>query len=113
MSAGELHHRVTLQNPPSASTSLNVHGEPTASWSTVSTMWAKVVLKSGGEVIIGDQLRSTQGATVKIRARSTLNPTQRFVWSDGWAQKTWNLYLRTLIESDDEFHTWDCVTDGH
>lgn len=78
--AGQLRHRVTIQEKVSTQ---NDFGEETITYSDWATVWARVEPVSAGEV--ADQQREAATAThqVTMRYRRDLVPTMRLAWADG------------------------------
>ncbi len=94
---GQMRNRISLQ---SLSTSFDAGGGQTASFSTSTTVWAKVENLSGGESVFGDQLRGTNSYRFTIRYVSSL--TEKFRIS--YNSKTFNITnVQDLIEGREKF----------
>jgi len=80
MRAGQLRHRVTIQEKIA---SQNGFGEEEIAYSDWATVWARVEPVSAGET--ADQQREAATAThqVTMRYRRDLVPTMRLAWADG------------------------------
>ena len=77
MNAGDLRHRITIQqNTPSQ----NSHGEPVASWSTLATVWAAVEPLTGREFFTTEQVQSELSVRFRIRHRTGITPLMRISW---------------------------------
>lgn len=79
MKAGDLRHRVTIQQP-----TLNADGMGGGNyiWSNIATAWANVTttIASGNiESLTGDQLRTIQYFMVKMRYRSDITTKMRLL----------------------------------
>lgn len=77
--AGRMRHRVAVQSP---ATTVDSYGQPTLTWSTVSTVWAELVGRGGGTQAIVNKGQVTLGHTVRIRycaAFSTMDETWRLL----------------------------------
>ena len=79
MRAGELRHRITLQQ---AMETRNSFGEVTRTWSDVATVWASVQALSGREYLEAKQLRKAVTTRIVIRWRDDVTPAMRARWSD-------------------------------
>lgn len=75
--AGDLKHRVTLQNPTKMRSAT---GSPTLGWQTVATVWASVRGMSGRDVIMAAQAQALVTHKVMIRYRSDVNAQTRMLY---------------------------------
>jgi SPP1 family predicted phage head-tail adaptor len=74
MKAGDLRHRVTLQQPQ---VTANAIGEEYATWVDVATVWGAVEPATGSWYYQGQQGESKVDGRVRIRYRSDVLPTWR------------------------------------
>lgn len=79
MRAGELRHRVTIQQ---ATTSRDEFGAEVQTWADVATVWAKVETTAGDETIDAARASASLTHTITIRNRTGLLPTQRVLWGE-------------------------------
>jgi len=77
MRAGELRHRVTIQE---AVTAQNSFGEETPSWQDVATVWAAVEPLQGREYFDAQKQVAEVDTRVRVRYRAGIGPTMRVVW---------------------------------
>jgi SPP1 family predicted phage head-tail adaptor len=78
MRAGELRHRITIQQQ---TISRDSYGAEVPEWSTLATVWAKIVTTSGAEQIEAAQVATaTLTHEVTIRWRSDVQPTMQVLW---------------------------------
>ncbi|WP_182655590.1 phage head closure protein [Stenotrophomonas lacuserhaii] len=76
MAAGELRHRVLIQQQV---TTRDEDGVQTTSWVEVATVWASVEPLSAREFIQSGQTQAAVTARITIRYREGLLPTMRIV----------------------------------
>lgn len=88
MQAGQLRHRVTIQEKIAARDAL---GAEVITYGDVATVWAGVAVISAAEP--SDQARQTATAThtVTLRYRSNVLPTMRLLWADGSQSRMLNI----------------------
>lgn len=77
MRAGQLRHRLTLQQP---NPTLDSRHEPSDTWADVATVWADVRAPSGRELEIAKQLHGLITQVVTIRYRDGITADKRFRW---------------------------------
>ncbi len=77
MRAGQLRHRVTIQQKI---ISQNSFGEEVVTWSDVATVWAAVEPLRGQEFIEARQAEAEITARIRMRYRSDVRPDMRVVW---------------------------------
>mgnify|MGYP003674173691 CR=1 FL=1 len=75
---GEMRNRVVLQT---LGGSTDAGGGQSTSYSTATTVWAKVENLSGSESIFGDQLRATSNYRFTIRYYSALTEKYRLTFN--------------------------------
>lgn len=75
---GEMRNRIVLQ---SLGGSTDAGGGQTTSYSTATTVWAKVENVSGNEGMFGDQLRETSNYKFTIRYYSSLTEKHRISYN--------------------------------
>ena len=80
MQAGDLRHRVQLY---SKVITRDAYGAETPTWTRQATVWAKVEVIGGAELISADQAAATLTHTVTIRYYAGLLPTMRIYWTPG------------------------------
>lgn len=78
MSIGQMRNRIALQ---SMSESTDEGGGQSTSFSTASTVWARVENNSGNEVVFGDQIEARANYVFKIRYYSSLTPKFRISYN--------------------------------
>lgn len=78
MKAGALRHRVEIQAP--AHTVDSNAGQITA-WTSLGTFAAEVLPTGGAKVLEGTIAMGVQGWKVRIRWRSGIDVTYRFIWN--------------------------------
>jgi SPP1 family predicted phage head-tail adaptor len=73
---GELKQRIDIEQK---SESQDAFGEPTFSWSTLDTVWAKVEMETriGSEEQLADKKTNVKPTFFTIRLRSDINETNR------------------------------------
>ena len=76
MRAGKLNSRVLIQQQ---STTQDALGQPVATWTALTTVWASIVHVSGVEAIKADALTSTVRASIQIRYNATVAAGMRAV----------------------------------
>jgi SPP1 family predicted phage head-tail adaptor len=79
MRAGQLRHRITIEQPTQAKNSI---GEVVLTWSTFSTVWAAIEPAAGSTYYAANQLDARVDGRVRIRYRSDLLPTMRIKFGD-------------------------------
>lgn len=77
MRAGELDQRITLQN---RSVTQDTFGQDITVWVDVLTVWAQVQALRGREFFAAAQVQQEKTLKVRIRYRSDVSPTWRFIW---------------------------------
>ena len=77
MRAGELRHRITLQEKCVA---LNGFGEEVITWSAVATVWAQIETPSASEFVSQAQMGALLTHKITIRQRANIIPTMRITW---------------------------------
>lgn len=78
MDAGELRHRITIRretNTPDGK------GGYDRSWSTLATVFAKVVSLNGREAVIGQTLQGISTFEITVRYRTDLQVSDQIEWS--------------------------------
>lgn len=79
MHAGQLRHRITIQQKQ---VSQNSYGEEIVTWTDLAIVWASVEDLSGREFYEARQIPTAEVTTrVRIRYRSDVKPTMRVVFS--------------------------------
>jgi SPP1 family predicted phage head-tail adaptor len=77
MSAGELRHKLTIQQPDTTEGSA---GEELPNYSTFASVWGKVEELSGSELLVGRQAGSDVTHSIKIRHHSGIKSNMRVLW---------------------------------
>ncbi len=77
MRAGELRHRVTIQQK---SVVRGTYGEEDVAWTDVATVWGSVEPLQGREFIEAKQTQAEITTRIRIRYRSGISPEMRAVW---------------------------------
>jgi len=75
--AGELRHRVTIQQK---SVVRDSYGEEDVTWTNVATVWGSVEPLQGREFIEAKQTQAEITTRIRIRYRSSISPEMRVVW---------------------------------
>lgn len=78
MRAGTLRHRIALQSASSAQSDYT--GQPTKTWSTYKTVYARVQPLSGREAFYAAQTRPDVTHTITLRYNSSITPEHRALW---------------------------------
>jgi SPP1 family predicted phage head-tail adaptor len=101
MRAGELRHRLTIQQNSGAVQ--DAYGVTAPSWVTWATVWGAIEWLSGEEAMIAQQVRGTRGARIRIRYRPGLTPQMRILFVHAGLIHTFDIVgdLSTL-EADEE-----------
>lgn len=73
ISAGQLNHRVRIQQPTTVKDAL---GAPTQVWADVATVWADIQPLSGREARIADRVAAEVTHQITVRYRSDLDDPQ-------------------------------------
>lgn len=89
--AGQLDRRITLQT---FSETTDAFGQEVKSYSTLATVWAKVVERIGKESEEGDMIAATKKVEFMIRYRSDVNEEMRISYNS-------NIYKIKAIQSAD------------
>jgi len=89
--AGQLDRRITLQT---FSETTDAFGQEVKSYSTLATVWAKVVEKVGKESEEGDIIAATKKVEFMIRYRTDVNEQMRISYNS-------NIYKIKAIQSAD------------
>lgn len=89
--AGQLDRRITLQTFSEAT---DAFGQEVKSYSTLATVWAKVVEKVGKESEEGDIIAATKKVEFMIRYRTDVNEQMRISYNS-------NIYKIKAIQSAD------------
>ena len=79
MRAGQLRHRIRLQQPTKTQNEL---GEEIDGWADVFGRWAKVLPKRGKETVEAAQQHATASHTIEIRHCRQIKPNMRVLWTD-------------------------------
>ncbi len=77
MRAGQLRHRVTIQQK---SVTQNGYGEEVITWQDVATVWAAIEPLQGREYLEGKQVQAEVTTRIRIRYRSGIQPEMRVTW---------------------------------
>lgn len=77
MRAGELRHRVTLQQPAETR---NEYGEAERTWSHVATVWAAVEPLSGREYFDSQQRQAAVSTRITLRYQPGITPHMRVLF---------------------------------
>jgi len=81
MRAGELRHRVVIQQKVA---SRNSYGEEVIAWEEVATVWAAVEplehLAAGREFIEAERMGAALTTRIRMRYRPGISPAMRAVW---------------------------------
>jgi SPP1 family predicted phage head-tail adaptor len=77
--AGELRHRVTIQDKV---VTLNSYNEEVITWTDVDTVWAQIEDLRGREYLESRRQAAEVTTRIRIRYRSGLAPEMRAVWGD-------------------------------
>ena len=77
MRAGDLRHRVTIQQK---SVVRDTYGEEDVTWTDVATVWGSVEPLQGREFIEAKQTQAEITTRIRMRYRSGILPEMRAVW---------------------------------
>lgn len=77
MRAGELRHRVTIQQK---TTTQDTYGAPVETWAALATVWANVEALSGREFFDSQQTVAQADHRITIRYRSDVKPAMRVIY---------------------------------
>lgn len=72
--SGKLRHRITIQQ---RSTTQDVYGEPTDTWTTFATVWASVEPIIGREFFASEQVQAEVTTKIRIRNLDGILPKMR------------------------------------
>lgn len=98
---GEFRNRIALQ---SFTPSTDSGGGQSISWSTATTVWAKVENISGDENRFGDQLQDRSNYRFTIRYYSALTPKYRISYNS----KTFNIqHVSSVLEGKEKYQIID------
>lgn len=100
MEAGDLRHRITIQQRTDTQ---DAYGEPIPAWTTWATVWAAVEPQSGQEATIAmsQQSEARLRVRVRVRYRTGLSVLMRIVWQG----KTYQIEAISEVKSNRrEFH---------
>lgn len=94
---GQMRNRIVLQT---LGGSTDAGGGQSTSYSTATTVWAKVENLSGSEGVFGDQVRGTANYRFIIRYYSALTEAYRISYNS----KTFNItYIKSIMEGREKF----------
>ena len=79
MMIGRLRHRITIQTRTQTQ---DAYGQPSDTWSTLATVWARIEDARGNERLAALQVRAEVSRMVTIRYLSTVTERCRVVWGD-------------------------------
>lgn len=92
MRAGDLTERITIQqNTPTR----NLFGEEVSVWSTLATVWAKVVATSGSEQISAARGLAQTIYTITLRYRDDVDTSMQVLYEG------LTLQIRAVLSSDE------------
>lgn len=77
MRAGSLNSRVTIQRLTAGQDAI---GQPVETWTTLATVWASILIKSGAESIKADKDVSIVQASIRIRRRTDVTAAMRVIY---------------------------------
>lgn len=77
MRAGQLRHRVTIQQ---ATETQDSYGAVVQSWSTLANVWASIEARTGRETFTAAQVYATADHIITIRHRSDVTPKMRITY---------------------------------
>jgi SPP1 family predicted phage head-tail adaptor len=98
--AGRLNHRIQIQQRDSTQGS---SGQPATTWTTLCTVWARIVSIGGAESYRGQQLAPEITHLVTLRWRDGITSLHRVLTDDGH-------YLDILFPNYAERHRDDTLT---
>lgn len=98
MRAGELRHRIILQEPVHTRNTFN---EMVTTYSDVATVWASIEWGSGRRYEAASQLNSEVQGIIRIRYRSDVRPEWRLQYGSRYFQI---LSMANIRERDEELH---------
>jgi len=78
--AGQLRHRVTLQQRAAGSPQQHASGEPDDAWSDVATVWAAVEPLAGRELFAAQAHHSEVTGRIRLRYREGITAAMRFTF---------------------------------
>lgn len=77
MRAGELRHRITIQQKTVVR---DTYGGETVTWTNTATVWAAVEPLSGREYFSAQQVQAEVNHRIRIRYRAGITTTMRVLW---------------------------------
>jgi len=97
---GALRDLIELQ---SSTDSVDTYGQPTRTWSTYASVWARIVGQSGGESQQALQQSSQVSYRITIRRRTDVEASHRAIWGS----KTLNFFA---VWDDDGDRAYTVIT---
>lgn len=79
MRAGQLRHRVTIQQKDPTQ---DQYGEQVPTWNQVAEVWAAVEPLRGREFLEAQRVGAEVTTRIRIRHRDEITPEMRVVWGD-------------------------------
>lgn len=103
MRAGNLRHRVQVQEDRGAANEFN---EAVPAWRTFALRWAEIVPEAGTDALVSDQRRQAVTHKVRIRYLANLTVQHRLLTRDGR-----HLYISAVLNVDERSREMmlDCV----
>lgn len=79
LNAGELTKRITIQaetgNP-------DAYGQPLGTWTTIATVWGKIITSGGREFYAAQKLNAESTAVIEIRYRTNITTANRIMYNN-------------------------------
>jgi SPP1 family predicted phage head-tail adaptor len=101
-SIGKMRYQVKLQSPTSTT---DAGGGRSQVWSTLGTIWANIVPKSGTERYKHDQIEDTTTHDVYIRYRSDIDAKYRILYGS----RVFSIKAILNVEERDRFYLLSCT----
>ena len=92
---GKLDRRITIEQKTEGLSSTGAVLD--SSWGTLDTVWAKVIQKSGRELLVSDQVNAQADVVFRIRYRSDVTEKMRILYNSEYYDIT---YIKELGRQD-------------
>ena len=101
-SIGKMRYQVKLQSPTSTT---DAGGGRSQAWTTLGTIWANIVPKSGKERFKHDQIQDTTTHDVTIRYRPDIDAKYRILYGS----RTFSIKSILNVDERDRFYLLSCT----
>jgi SPP1 family predicted phage head-tail adaptor len=79
LNAGELTKRITIQAETGGQ---DAYGQPFGTWTTIATVWGKIITSGGREFYAAQKLNAESTAVIEIRYRTNVTTANRILYNN-------------------------------